>query len=72
MHEYLRRLNKALSLGLIDKGLMTASGLTHVYVGHDQICGAYKGNECDCDPTIIIKTSSGDVCVMKDGSLGGH
>lgn len=64
MHEYRRRLNTALSKGIVDKG-----NVAHAFVSHDDWCGIYSGAECNCDPDILIHTNKGTIRVMVDGIL---
>jgi len=64
MHEYMRRLNKAISDAIIDKG-----SVAQAIVEHDNYCGIYKGAECNCDPDITIHTDKGDVSVLQDGTV---
>lgn len=59
MHEYERRLKLALGTLQIGKG-----DVIDVQVAHDNSksrrCGIYRNNECDCDPDISVKKSSGE------------
>ncbi len=64
MHEYMRRIEKALSLGVIDEG-----SAAHCTVGHDEWCKTHEGRECNCDPEITIKASNGTMSIDKDGIL---
>lgn len=68
MHEYMRRISKAVEKGIIDVGAMA-----HAFVAHDSDCGIYAEKDCDCDPDITIKTQQGAMMVQNDGTLvKGH
>ena len=67
MHEYVKRINKALADGLIDHGV-----LGHLLVRHDSYCGIYRVGLCDCDPTISIETPNGKAQILADGSLSNE
>ena len=30
-------------------------GLSHAYVYHDDWCAIFRGEECDCDPDVIVR-----------------
>lgn len=70
MHEYLRRLELALSKGLVDRPTFYQA-----VVLHDEDCALLaKGRECRCDPEIYVdaRNSRGVLVrthVLKDGSL---
>ena len=64
MHEYLKRINKALANGVLDAG-----SVAHAKVAHDNDCGIYKGDECHCDPEITIETDKGKLKVTRAGIL---
>jgi hypothetical protein len=66
MHEYEKRLEKAIALGIIDKG-----SVAHATIAHDDDCNIYNGYECDCNPDITIHTTDGPVSVQRDGTLRG-
>ena len=67
MHEYQRRLMKALDMGIIDTAV-----IAHAHIHHDdtpqKMCGIFSGKECDCDPNILIKTKEGTVNIGADGT----
>lgn len=64
MHEYKKRLNTALALGIIDAGT-----INHAFISHDKWCGIYSGNECNCNPDITIQTPTGRMKVQKNGMV---
>lgn len=64
MHKYQKRLNAALSKGIIDKG-----SAAHAFISHDDWCGIYSRTECNCNPDILIHTNKGTVKVMIDELL---
>lgn len=64
MHEYMKRMNPAMMVELIGKGKVA-----RLDIGHDDYCGVFKGQECNCDPEVIINTWQGKVQVFSDGSI---
>jgi hypothetical protein len=62
MHEYMRRINKALENCVVDPG-----SICHASVAHDSYCNIYHGGKCNCDPEITIPTNKGLVRITKDG-----
>jgi len=66
MHEYMKRLNKALAKGIID-----APSVCQAVVMHDNWCKMNSGGECNCDPDIIFEgaTPNESVKVLADGTL---
>ena len=66
MHEYMRRIEKAISLGTLPMDFNP--GVNMIEVRHDKWCKVYKSHECNCDPVIIIEQKSGDMRIFKDGT----
>ena len=64
MHNYKKRLNTALDLGIIDAGTVN-----HAFICHDSWCGVYSGHECNCNPDITIQTPTGRMKVNSDGTV---
>ena len=64
MHEYMRRINKALENCVVDPG-----SVCHVSVAHDLCCGIYFGDECNCNPEITIPTNKGLMRITRDGII---
>ena len=64
MNEYIKRIEKALKNGLIDKGTVA-----HAVIAHDLGCGVYSGKDCDCDPDITIETKQWTFAIQRDGTL---
>lgn len=65
MNEYQRRLDLALSMGILDRGTVNLAK-----VRHDSWCGSLSGGECNCDPDISIRTQGGRMFwVQKDGTV---
>lgn len=64
MHEYMRRINRALENWVIDPG-----SVCHANIGHDLSCNIYRGDECNCDPEITIPTNKGLVRITRDGII---
>lgn len=64
MHEYLRRIRKA-----VEKNPLLESQVSSVNVSHDAGCGVYQKAECNCDPLIIVTTEDGVIEILKDGSI---
>lgn len=64
MHEYLRRIFQA------QKHFDLKPGLHDIECQHDDWCGIYKQQECNCDPQITIRTPNGQYFrILKDGGL---
>ena len=40
----------------IVRGERPSPGIVHTFVGHDNWCGMYQGNPCNCDPKIRTGT----------------
>ena len=68
MDEYMRRINKALSRGIIDQGSAAVAEVRHDDKGKNR-CGVYTGGECNCDPDILIKTNKSVLRVNADGTV---
>jgi hypothetical protein len=64
MHEYMKRLMRAYQLGIIDKAAMNS-----VNVGHDDYCGFYHGDECNCDPEITLICDDEVFSMNKNGEI---
>jgi hypothetical protein len=62
MHEYQRRINKSLKLGIISRGTVA-----HANVVHDSWCGIYKGKYCNCNPQITIECGGTVMEIGEDG-----
>lgn len=54
MHEYMRRLILAKSLGTFPN-----EGVWDTQCAHDDWCPIYKGKECKCDPDITMREIGG-------------
>lgn len=64
MHEFAKRISLAVAKGVADKGSVFWAD-----VGHDDWCGIYDGEECNCDPEITIRTRDGKVQILADGTI---
>ena len=64
VHEYLKRIDKAYSLGLIGKDC-----LSHAIIAHDDYCEINQNGYCNCDPDITIKTDKGEMKIDSNGYL---
>jgi hypothetical protein len=64
MHEYLRRLKKALDAGTIQPGDVALAS-----VAHDSWCSIHRGRECNCDPEITLETARGRIELQSDGTM---
>ena len=65
MHEYMRRIRKAIKKGLLDDRPEVA----HTNIKHDDWCAFFKGAECDCNPDIITDLNTRKVRVLEDGNI---
>ena len=52
MHEYMKRLAAAHKAGKIPSGVANAA------IAHDPLCGVFYGRECDCNPTITVRSQT--------------
>jgi hypothetical protein len=53
-HNYYRKL-----MELQRRGRIPAASLAEVDICHDDWCGVYEGNYCDCDPDVRLRPLSG-------------
>jgi hypothetical protein len=67
MHEYVKRINAAVLLGVMDPGSVSQVTVAHDTKGRKR-CGSYRGRDCDCDPEITISTAAGRFSIQADGS----
>jgi len=65
MHEYMRRIDKAIAGGLV----FAPDSVSHAIVAHDKGCKIYSGKECNCDPDITITDAGEVVHIYKDGTF---
>ena len=63
MHEYLKRIQKAQA-----RGAFGAGEVLDLAVAHDDTCGIYRGDLCDCDPEISFRRGGKRVRIRADGS----
>lgn len=64
MHEYMRRIEKAIENGIMPSKAVVANAL----ISHDLDCGIFNGKECNCDPNIEVVINSEVIKIYKDGS----
>ena len=55
-HNYVRKLHYLVQSGVIPR----TAGLHHITVYHDDWCGIYRRQRCNCDPELRIAWSQPD------------
>lgn len=58
VHNYLKKLAQMEQRGQVKVG--PAGSLNNMTVRHDDWCGVYKGEECNCDPNIEFEADVND------------
>lgn len=47
-HNYFRKV-----MSLVEEKPFPVGVLSHVYIYHDDWCGIFRGEACDCDPVVV-------------------
>ena len=64
MHEYQKRILRAQDF------LQRFPGVSDVDCRHDEWCGVYLEEECNCDPYIVVRTPNGQLFkLLADGVI---
>jgi len=67
MHEYLRRILLAQA-----NGIFIEPGYSNLTICHDNNCSIHKGQDCDCDPWLIVEAEKEVFCIGKNGEKTLH
>lgn len=61
---YMKKINKAILLGTIDKNC-----IQHAIVNHESGCSFEKSRQCDCDAEVLLQAEGATFAVLDCGCL---